>query len=164
MGAAPQEIGEAEPLIEDLVAVTAEDVEDVTRLWSQLTGEEAPETDVVEDYLRATVDSPQSCTKIIRDGGRIQAMATGTICRIPTGHKAWVDDVVTDGAYRGRGFGEKLTAAVEDWFVSQGVKSSNLTSSNDRGSAHRLYERMGYQPRSSTLFRKYLGGGAIERA
>jgi ribosomal protein S18 acetylase RimI-like enzyme len=48
--------------------------------------------------------------------------------RIPTGLKAWIEDVVVDGQASGRGVGELLNRAALDEARSRGAKDVSLTS------------------------------------
>jgi hypothetical protein len=101
----PEVVGE-NPEVEVLDLVLYDDVLDFMRLLPQLSSKPLPSFDVVATRLLAAANQNNADSRvvIIRDeAGRIQASATGTICRIPTGEKPWVDDVVTDENYRGRG-------------------------------------------------------------
>ena len=151
------------PEVEVLTDITSSVVEDFQRLLPQLTSSKLPEADVLEAQLRAAVDpqNPDSRVVVIRDAeGRIQASATGNICRIPTGVKAWIDDVVTDEAHRGCGYGGQLMEALHTWFEERAVPSVNLTSNPNRKTAGDLYERMGYQERKTRVYRR-LGHAAV---
>ena len=64
------------------------------------------------ELIREIVDGPASTLLIARDtrdGGRIVGMLTLVVFRIPTGVRAWIEDVVVDAAVRGRGVGEALS-------------------------------------------------------
>jgi GNAT superfamily N-acetyltransferase len=157
----------ATPEVQVLTTVTPEVVEDFERLLPQLTGEAAPPRDIITANLSAAADPQNPDSRIVvilDDTGRIQATATGTICRIPTGNKAWVDDVITDAAYRGCGCGERLMESLHDWFLERGVTSSNLTTSPHREAAGRLYERQGYEQRTTRVYRlDLLGSAAVSK-
>ena len=56
--------------------------------------------------LQAIVDAPDSVLLIARDErdqDRIVGSLTLAMFRIPTGYRAWIEDVVVDTAVRGRG-------------------------------------------------------------
>lgn len=72
---------------------------------------------------------------------------------LPTGLRAHVDDVVVDDVVRGRGVGEALVRAALDRAVEVGARTVDLTSRPSREAAIRLYERVGFRRRGSTLFR-----------
>lgn len=84
---------------------------------------------------------------------RIVGTLTLVVFRIPTGVRARVEDVVVDEAARGRRVGELLTRAAIDKAAAAGCKTVDLTSNPARQSAHRLYERMGFQVRDTSVYR-----------
>ena len=73
--------------------------------------------------------------------------------RIPTGLKAWIEDVVVDEAARGRGIGEALSVAALEEARRRGAKDLNLTSRPSREVANRLYLRLGFQLRDTNFYR-----------
>ena len=73
--------------------------------------------------------------------------------RIPTGLRAWIEDVVVDGAARGKGVGEALNRAAIERASKAGAKTVDLTSRPSRESANRLYQRLGFQLRTSNVYR-----------
>jgi GNAT superfamily N-acetyltransferase len=84
-------------------------LEVVDRLVRQLSRSSPPPTAAELDELIA---SPASHLLLARDaGGAIVGMLTLAIFRIPTGLRAWIEDVVVDEAARGRGVGAALTNA-----------------------------------------------------
>ena len=88
-----------------------------------------------------------------RIGGQIVGGLTLAMYRIPTGLKAWIEDVVVDEAARGRGVGEALNVAALEEARRRGAKDVNLTSRPSREVANRLYERLGFHRRDSNLYR-----------
>jgi len=87
------------------------------------------------------------------DDGRIVGTATLVTFRIPTGVRARVEDVVVDESARGQRVGEQLTRAAIDKAAAVGSKTVDLTSRRSRESAHRLYERMGFEIRDTSVYR-----------
>ena len=72
---------------------------------------------------------------------------------LPTGLKAWIDDVVVDEAARGRGVGEALNRAALDEARRRGAKEVDLTSRPDREAANRLYHASGSSHRDTNVYR-----------
>ena len=56
--------------------------------------------------------NPESALFVARLDGRIVGSLTLVFYRIPTGLKAWIEDVVVDEQARGHGIGELLNRAV----------------------------------------------------
>ena len=90
---------------------------------------------------------------IARDEGKIVGSLTLIIFRIPTGVRAWIEDVVVDGEQRGKGIGEALTRAALDRAAELGSRTVDLTSRPSREAANRLYQRVGFKLRESNLYR-----------
>ncbi|MCI7551925.1 MAG: GNAT family N-acetyltransferase [Actinomycetaceae bacterium] len=72
---------------------------------------------------------------------------------IPTGVRAWVEDVVVDSNARGHGAGQKLAEAAVEIAQRQGAKSIDLTSRPSREAANRLYKRVGFELRETNVYR-----------
>lgn len=110
------------------------------------------------EHLKALVKSPSSSLLVMRDTENGKIMATITVAEylIPTGSRAWIEDVILDQNYRGRRLADKLMHAAEDFAASNGVEVMNLTSSPDRVAANRLYQKLGYALRETNVYRKQL--------
>src|SRR5512140_2190501 len=79
-----------------------------------------------------------------QQGGRIVGSLTLVVFRIPTGVRAWIEDVVVEESARGRGLGEALTRAALEHAASLGARTVDLTSRPSREAANRLYQRVGF--------------------
>jgi ribosomal protein S18 acetylase RimI-like enzyme len=90
-------------------------------------------------------------------GGPIVGMLTLAIFRIPTGLRAWVEDVVVDERARGRGVGEALTKAALEVARARGAVTVDLTSRPSREAANRLYKRLGFEVRETNVYRYDFG-------
>ena len=78
---------------------------------------------------------------------------TLAVFRIPTGLRAWIEDVVVDEAARGRGVGETLNRAAIEWARGEGATTVALTSRPSREAANRVYRRLGFQARAPNVYR-----------
>ena len=85
---------------------------------------------------------------------RILGTMTLVVFRIPTGVRAWVEDVVVDKEARGKGIGEKLIRTSIERAKAEGSKTIDLTSRPTRVEAHRLYKRCGFEMRETCVFRR----------
>jgi ribosomal protein S18 acetylase RimI-like enzyme len=90
---------------------------------------------------------------VARVDGEIVGMLTLVMFPIPTGLRAWIEDVVVDAAGRGRGVGAALTQEAIRLAQAEGAKSVDLTSRPSREAANRLYERLGFRVRETKLYR-----------
>lgn len=120
------------------------------RLIPQLSSSSAPIT--IAD-LRAMIDSDSSVLFIARVDGRIVGSLTLAVFRIPTGIRAWIEDVVVDENARGHGVGEALNRAALAEAKRRGAKTVDLTSRPSREAANRLYLRIGFVARETNVYR-----------
>ena len=107
------------------------------------------------DELAAIVASPATVLFIARDvdTGQIVGSLTLALFRIPTGMRAWIEDVVVDEAARGKGVGSALNQAALDRARAMGAKTVDLTSRPSRDVANRLYKRIGFEQRETNVYR-----------
>lgn len=122
----------------------------VVRLLPQLSPS-SPAPTVAE--LAQIVDSSACDLLVARVEGEIVGMLTLVTFRIPTGVRAWVEDVVVDEGARGHGAGEALNRFALDLARRRGAKTVDLTSRRSREAANRLYQRLGFQPRDTNVYR-----------
>ena len=86
-------------------------------------------------------------------GNRIVGVVLLCRTELLVGTKDWIEDVVTDEAYRGRGISSRLMSMAEQASFETGAKNLNLTSNPDRGPARQMYENRGYVLRDTGVFR-----------
>ena len=101
-------------------------------------------------------DSPATILYIARDPQRqdeIVGTLTLALYRIPTGLRAWIEDVVVDAGARGQGIGEALTRAALQRAQAEGAREVDLTSRPSREAANRLYQRLGFLKRETNSYR-----------
>jgi ribosomal protein S18 acetylase RimI-like enzyme len=106
-----------------------------------------------QERLRAIVEFPANRVLVAREDEEIVGTLTLVIFPIPTGLRAWIEDVVVDESARGKGVGEALTLEALRLATAEGARSVDLTSRPSREAANRLYQRLGFEPRDSRLYR-----------
>jgi ribosomal protein S18 acetylase RimI-like enzyme len=143
-------IGSGGAVVVAVHAVDDELVEAFDRLIPQLSSSSPPPS---RDHLLAMVASEDTVLFVARVGGRILGSLTLAFYRIPTGLKAWIEDVVVDSDARGHGVGELLNRAALDEARSRGAKDVSLTSRPSREAANRLYQRIGFERRETNVYR-----------
>lgn len=87
------------------------------------------------------------------EGGPIQGMLTLATFYIPTGLRAWIEDVVVDSSARGKGAGKELVDAAVEHAAAMGCRTVDLTSRPTREEANRLYKRCGFNLRETNVYR-----------
>jgi ribosomal protein S18 acetylase RimI-like enzyme len=90
---------------------------------------------------------------VARLDGAIVGTLTLVTFRIPTGVRAWIEDVVVDDVARGHGVGDLLNRFALDLARAKGAKTVDLTSRPSREAANRLYQRIGFEPRDTNVYR-----------
>ena len=81
--------------------------------------------------------------------------------RIPTGVRAFIEDVVTDEAGRGKGVASAMTRAALEHARSAGARTVDLTSRPSREAANRLYQHLGFKQRDTNVYRYEFDGDEV---
>lgn len=134
------------------IATTVDDelVAAFDALIPQLSSSSPPPS---REQLEELVGGSDTVVFLARLDGAIVGSLTLAFYRIPTGMKAWIEDVVVDESARGHGVGQLLNEAALDVARERGAKNVSLTSRPSRESANRLYQRIGFQARETNLYR-----------
>ena len=143
--------------IEEATDVTPELVDAFARLTPQLSrSSPAPGP----EELAEIVGSAATVLLVARDGDPAEIVGTLTLAlfRIPTGLRAWVEDVVTDGAAQGRGVATALLREALRRAGAAGARTVDLTSRPSREAANRLYGHLGFQLRETNVYRYSVDG------
>jgi ribosomal protein S18 acetylase RimI-like enzyme len=136
--------------VEVLGKVTSEIVDAFGRLLPQLSSS-APPLD--EAAIGAVVGAEATSVLVARSDGQITGTLTLVMFPIPTGLRAWIEDVVVDESARGQGVGEALTQAAIRLAGEAGARTVDLTSRPSRVAAGRLYQRLGFETRETRMYR-----------
>lgn len=129
---------------------TDELVAAMASLIPQLSKSNPPPT---KSELAQLIASEASTIFVARVEGRIVGSLTLAMFRIPTGIRAWIEDVVVDESARGHGVGEALNRAAIAEAKRRGAKTVDLTSRPSREAANRLYLRLGFVARETNVYR-----------
>jgi len=141
-------------VVSEASAVTDELVDAFARLVPQLSKSSPPPTAA---ELQEMVDAPGTFVLVASEDGTVLGSLTLVLFRIPTGMRAWIEDVVVDGTARGKGVGEALNRHALDVARAHGCKTVDLTSRPSREAANRLYRRLGFEARETNVYRYELG-------
>jgi ribosomal protein S18 acetylase RimI-like enzyme len=93
---------------------------------------------------------------VARGDSDIVGMLTLATFQSPTGVRAWIEDVVVEGAARGSGVAAALVQAALERAAELGARTVDLTSRPDREAANRLYLRLGFEIRQTNVYRRTL--------
>ena len=144
--------------VREVTAVDPALIAAMARLMPQLSDSNLPPDAVA---LEAIVASETSILLVAEepeigkqpDGSSILGSMTLVLIRLPTGLRAWIEDVVVDEVARGRGIGEALNRAAIERARKSGAKTVDLTSRPSRKAANRLYRRLGFEERATNVYR-----------
>ena len=138
---------------------SAELVDSLNRLLPQLSTS-APALTVAD--VAELIASPAIVLFIARDEAEVVGSLTLVIFPIPTGLRAWIEDVVVDEGARGVGIGEALTNAAIAESRRRHVRSLDLTTRPSREAANRLYVRLGFELRETNVYRRLIKEDELE--
>lgn len=137
------EISICDEVNDAVVAAFAELVPQLSRSSSPPTAEE----------LNKIVAHEASTILLASEGTTILGSMTLVLFPIPTGIRAWIEDVVVDESARGRGVGEALNRRALKIALNAGAQTVDLTSRPSRDAANRLYQRLGFVARETNVYR-----------
>ncbi len=135
--------------------MTDEVVEAFARLVPQLSKTSVPPDRAALDRI---VSSPAVTLLVARTDGKISGTLTLVMFPIPTGMRAWIEDVVVDEAAGRKGIGTELSREALRIAQQAGARTVDLTSRPSRVAAGRLYEKIGFQPRETRVYRYLVQG------
>ncbi len=136
--------------IHEVTEVTDELIAAFERLIPQLSSSNPPPG---RSELQAMVDSPASVLLVAVEDGYVYGSLTLVLFRIPTGLRAWIEDVVVDSEARGKGVGLALNEEALHRARAAGASTVDLTSRPSREAANRLYQRIGFVARETNIYR-----------
>ncbi len=143
--------------VSEVTEVTDGLMDAFVRLIPQLSSSNPPPS---REEVAEMVASEASIVFAAEHEGVIVGTLTLVLFRIPTGVRAWIEDVVVDGDARGLGVGRALNEAALDRAREAGATTVDLTSRPSREAANRLYQRIGFVQRSTNVYRYDLAAEA----
>ncbi len=106
-----------------------------------------------DEYIKEMLGNENIYLYVAEHEGDIVGMLTLVIVDIPTGRKAWIEDVVVDSKARGAHIGQALVEKAKECTEQLGVRKIYLTSNPSRKAAHALYSKCGFEEYDTTVFR-----------
>ncbi|MGL4781031.1 MAG: GNAT family N-acetyltransferase [Bacteroidales bacterium] len=98
------------------------------------------------------IKSDSSFLLFIKVGDSFVGMTTVTCYRALSGIKGWVEDVVIDNEYRGKGYSVKLLEHAIVFARNKGIEKLMLTSRPSRLVANNLYRKLGFTQRETNVY------------
>jgi ribosomal protein S18 acetylase RimI-like enzyme len=136
--------------IEQVREVTPEVLDGLVSLLAQLSSS----AHLDSERLKAVIDNPNTFLLIARtERHDVVGTTSLAIFSIPTGTRAWIEDVVVDEKHRGQGIASALVNAALDIAHERGARTVDLTSRPSRQEANLLYEKHGFVRRETNVWR-----------
>lgn len=135
--------------VERQTSVTEELAAACSRLMPQLSERlTAPD----RAQLGRIVENPQAALFAALSGAEIIGLLTLVLHDLPSGRRAWIEDVVVDSAHRGLGAGRALVEAALAHAAAAGAGQVQLTSAPHREAARALYRKLGFKMAETSVF------------
>jgi GNAT superfamily N-acetyltransferase len=134
---------------------TLDDVDELVRLRQLMFDEmrhpagDPSWREACADFLRETMVDGTTVSYVAGDGEGLVSGATGVSFRRvpgpanPSGRYGYIQSVVTERAWRGRGLGRAVVAAVLDWYCDQSIHRVDLHATGD---GEPIYRSLGFTP------------------
>ncbi|RAK67488.1 GNAT family N-acetyltransferase [Phenylobacterium kunshanense] len=135
--------------------VTAQATSDISRLMTLLAG--SPRA-ISQTELRRVAEINHLFSLTV--DGTIVGLVCLVPMRLPQGVRLWIESVIVDPAYRGKGHGRALMQAAVAKAASYGDVAISLTSNPTRSVAHRLFEQLGFKRAATSVFRRSAQDGS----
>ena len=110
-------------------------------------------TALSDNSVKEIVESEASHLLMAKENDIYYGSLTLVIFKIPTGIRAWIEDVVVDKDSRGKGVGKLLTEKAIELAEQHGAKTIDLTSRPSREAANALYRKAGFKQRDTNIYR-----------
>lgn len=139
--------------IERITSADSSTAEAISLLLKQLSSQEFIFT---ERELAALVNDSSSSLFLLYTEDKIAGMLTLGTYLSPTGRKAWIEDVVVDSAYRGKGYGKMLVEHAIEYARTLSPCTLMLTSNPARIAANELYRASGFEQKITNVYKMSL--------
>ncbi len=103
--------------------------------------------------LQEVIDSKNTFLFAGTENDEIVGTISLVVYKIPTGNKAWIEDVIVDETMRGKGYGRKLMLHAIEFAKSRGISKINLTSNPTRIAANKMYQQLGFEQYITNMYR-----------
>jgi ribosomal protein S18 acetylase RimI-like enzyme len=139
--------------IKELILVDENIAGAITDLMIQLD----PKTESVEvETIKKIIESPDNYLFVVADKEKIVGMLTLISYNTPSGSRGYIEDVVVDITYRGKGLGKLLLNHAIEYSRNLQLEYIGLTSRSDREAANYLYQSLGFEKRDTNVYRYHL--------
>lgn len=112
-----------------------------------------PERIPTKDDLKKVIQSPNNYLFLATNGNDVLGTLTLVFYNVPSGIKAWIEDVIVDDTARGQGVATALIRHAIETAEINGATKLDLSSQPWREAANKLYIKMGFDVRTTNMYR-----------
>lgn len=138
-------------IIEQLTHIDNTVLKAFQKLIPQLTGE--PGRYPTKEELQKVIQSEDTFIFVAKENDEITGTLTLVFYHIPSGKRAWIEDVVVDESARGKGVAVSLMNHAISMARDNGILKIDLTSRPFRKAANKLYLKLGFELRDTNYYR-----------
>lgn len=109
-----------------------------------------------KEDLENVVSSPNNYLFVAEEENEIIGTLTLVFYRVPSGIKAWIEDVIVSDKARGKGVATALIWRAINIARENKAQKVDLSSSPWREAANNLYVKLGFEKRDSNMYRLYI--------
>lgn len=133
-----------------LVKVDKKSMREINRLLPQLS----PSAKRLSyGDFKKIVSNKSNVFLALRDGEKIIGMGVVVFIHTPRGLRARAEDVIIDRPYRRKGLGSLLVRRLVAEAKRRGALWIELTSRQDRMETKKFYQKLGFKPRDTNVYR-----------
>jgi GNAT superfamily N-acetyltransferase len=122
--------------------------------FMEILSSDLPE--LTENLYKEVITSDNSHLFLIYNEDNIAGTLTIGFYKSPSGRKAWIEDVVVDENYRGKGLGKYIVQYAIEFSKKLGANTLMLTSSPKRIAANELYKSLDFILKETNTYRMQL--------
>jgi ribosomal protein S18 acetylase RimI-like enzyme len=108
---------------------------------------------LTREDLERIINSDTTYLLMVKENEQYLGCLTLAVFTIPTGTRAWIEDVIVSDKARGRGVGIVLSTFAIELAKTLGAKTIDLTSRPSREAANSLYKKIGFEKRKTNVYR-----------
>lgn len=109
-------------------------------------------TNLSKDLYIQIIEDSNSHLFLAYEEEDIVGMITVGTYKSPTNSKAWIEDVVIDDRYQGKGLGKKMLVQALEFIKLLDIGVIMLTSNPSRIAANKLYQKMGFENKDTNVY------------
>ncbi len=139
--------------LKEITKATNSQVALIQQMLNQLTSHPVVFT---IDKLEAIIQSQGSRLFFLCHEEQVYGMITVGSYEAPTGRKTWIEDVVIDQQFRGKGLGREMLRQIIKLLSQETETTLMLTSNPKRIAANALYKGIGFEYKETNVYKMKL--------